>query len=316
MTARPTALVLRALGLGDFFTGLPALLLLRRALPEHRIVLAAPTVLAPLAQLAGTVDAVVQAHELEPLRAAPRRPALAVDLHGNGPESRRLLQDCEPARLIAFGQGGVRWRADEHEVAHWCRLLVEGLPLPPGTQYPSAVHALPVPDRAPVATGATVVHAGAKAAARRWPAERLAALAILLKADGHDVLITAGPRERDTARAIGAAADVPVLDDLTLLDLAALIAHARLVISGDTGVAHVATNYATPSVVLFGPISPALWGPPPDPHHQVLWHGDGTGNPHADEPDAALLAITVAEAHAAAGRALGIAAGLAGSLGG
>ena len=41
MTGRPVALVLRALGLGDLVTGLPALRLLRSALPEHRIVLAA-----------------------------------------------------------------------------------------------------------------------------------------------------------------------------------------------------------------------------------------------------------------------------------
>ena len=40
--SRPVALALRALGLGDFLTGLPALQLIKRALPEHEVVLAAP----------------------------------------------------------------------------------------------------------------------------------------------------------------------------------------------------------------------------------------------------------------------------------
>ena len=48
---RPVALALRALGLGDFLTGLPALSLLKQALPDHSVVLAAPAVFAPLVPL-------------------------------------------------------------------------------------------------------------------------------------------------------------------------------------------------------------------------------------------------------------------------
>ncbi|MDQ1739321.1 MAG: hypothetical protein QOE53_973, partial [Pseudonocardiales bacterium] len=45
----------------------------------------------------------------------------------------------------------------------------------------------------------------------------------------------------------------------------------------------------------FGPVSPASWGPPPGGPHRVLWHGNGTGNPHGEQVDPALLAITVEE---------------------
>lgn len=301
--SRPTALVLRALGLGDLLTGLPAFALLRAALPEHRIVLACPPVLEPLVRLAGTVDETTPAHELTPLHAAPRHAELAIDLHGNGPESRRLLLATEPRRLIAFEHDGLRWDPDEHEVARWCRLVVEGLHLPAPIPYPSVVGALPQPPDTRMPAGLTLLHCGAKSAARRWPAERFAALAIVLAAHGHEVAITAGPAERDLARAIATAAGVAVLDDLTLLELAAVVARARLVICGDTGVGHVATNYATPSVLLFGPVSPRLWGPPPTPRHQVLWHGAGGGDPHGDRPDPALLAITVGEVVQAAERA-------------
>src|SRR5690606_18583992 len=78
--------------------------------------------------------------------------------------------------------------------------------------------------------------------------------------------------------------------------LAALVAGARLLVCGDTGVAHVATGVGTPSVLLFGPTPPTAWGPALDTdRHVVLWHGDGTGDPHAEELDPALAAMTVYE---------------------
>lgn len=59
--------------------------------------------------------------------------------------------------------------------------------------------------------------------------------------------------------------------------------------------AHLATALGTPSVVLFGPVSPVEWGPPPERRwHRVLWKRS-TGDPHAGEPDPGLLKITVVE---------------------
>lgn len=304
MTGEPTILVLRALGLGDFFTGLPALQVLRRARPDARIVLALPRVLWPFALLAGAVDAVVHGYELEPLVDPPHRPELAIDLHGNGPESRDLLRACSPERLVAFNDGGPAWDAEEHEVARWCRLLIEGLPAHLSTQGLSAVPGvagcLPVPPGAQVPARRTIVHCGAKAPARRWPPDRFAEVARRLQAGGHDVLVTGAADEADLVLAVAREAGVAAAYELTLADLFALVANARLVVCGDTGIAHVASNYRTPSVVLFGPVSPAVWGPPDDPRHQVLWHGGGGGNPHADRPDPALLRISVREVLAAA----------------
>jgi ADP-heptose:LPS heptosyltransferase len=56
------------------------------------------------------------------------------------------------------------------------------------------------------------------------------------------------------------------------------------VLCADTGVAHLATAFGTPSVVLFGPTPPARWGPPPErTRHRVLWSG-GRGDANGDRP--------------------------------
>ena len=57
---RRRLLVLRNLGLGDFLTGIPSLRGLRRAFPEHELVLVAPEALRELAMLCGAVDACIQ----------------------------------------------------------------------------------------------------------------------------------------------------------------------------------------------------------------------------------------------------------------
>ncbi|MGL5909481.1 MAG: glycosyltransferase family 9 protein, partial [Phycicoccus sp.] len=51
--------VLRALGLGDMLTGVPALRALRRALPDARLHLAAPAHLGRFLERRGVVDAVL-----------------------------------------------------------------------------------------------------------------------------------------------------------------------------------------------------------------------------------------------------------------
>ncbi|MFC4907177.1 glycosyltransferase family 9 protein [Actinomadura gamaensis] len=294
-----TALVLRALGLGDLLTGVPALRGLRRGLPGHRIVLAAPRVLEPLVRLSGTVDEVLHVPDLGPLPDAGPVD-IAVDLHGNGPASHDPLLDAEPRRLMAFDvPGGPRWDPGEHEVPRWCRLLAwYGIPSDPSELD------LPAPDRPSPAPDAVVVHPGAAYPSRRWPPERFAAVAAALRRRGERVVVTGGPDETGIARRVAAAAGLPPEDDLSgrtdLLDLAALVASARLVVSGDTGTGHLATAYRTPSVLLFGPTPPKLWGPPPDrPEHRVLWKG-GRGDPHGMRPDPALLRIGPDEVVAAA----------------
>lgn len=300
--APPTAAVLRALKLGDLLAAVPALRALRRALPEHRIVLAAPRGLAPLARHTGAVDAVAHTPGLGPLPAVLHGAAVAVNLHGRGPESTARLAATRPRRLLAFDvPGGPRWREGEHERARWCRLLTAyGIPADP------ADYALGAPGPAPPsATGATVVHPGASSGARRWPESRWAAIAARERAAGRPVLVTGSASERPLAARVARAAGLPAAAVLagrtSLLDLLAVVAAAGRVVTGDTGVAHVATATGTPSVVLFGPTPPQQWGPPRDGPHVALWKGVRS-DPHARAPAPGLLAIRVDEVAAALDR--------------
>ncbi|WP_336030408.1 glycosyltransferase family 9 protein [Geodermatophilus sp. FMUSA9-8] len=299
---RPTAVVLRPLGLGDLLTGVPAIRAIRAAVPGHRLVLATTAALAPLAGLVDAVDEVLPARELEPLDWPGPPPELAVDLHGKGPASHVVVAGLRPDRLLTFaspGYPGPAWYPDEHEVRRWCRLVSEGL----GVDADPDALDLAVPPVPPAVRGAALVHPGAAFPGRRWPPERFAAVARELAAAGHDVRVTGGPAERELARAVAEAAglgeDAVLAGRTSTLELAATVAAARVVVCGDTGVAHLATAYRRPSVVLFGPVSPALWGPPPRPQHVVLWHGDGTGDPWGTELDPALARITVGEVTAA-----------------
>ncbi len=299
---RPTLVMLRALGLGDTLTGLPAMRALADAFPDHHRIVAAPSAFAGLLTREGGADEVVDHHGLAPLDPALGGPDVAVDLHGRGPGSQPLLLALRPRRLIAFSHpdlpdtaGGPQWLPGEHEVKRWCRLLDEsGIPADPQRL---AIKAPPGPP-ARGAAGATVIHPGAGSAARRWPPERFAAIASSEAGRGRPVVITGSSRERPLAEIVAMAAglgDGCVLAGTDLDELARIVAAAGRVVCGDTGVAHLATALGTPSVVLFGPIPPAEWGPPPDRRqHIALWAGR-RGDPHGESVDPGLLAITVAE---------------------
>jgi ADP-heptose:LPS heptosyltransferase len=302
---RPRLVALRPLGLGDLLTGVPALRALAEAFPEHERILACPAVLEPLALASGAVDRVVDTRPLVPLAPELQEADVAVDLHGKGPASHRVLLASRPRRLIAFANGQIpetagmpEWRADEHEVARWCRMLAgHGISTEPCDLYLEPP-AMGVPREA---LGATIVHPGAASPARRWPPERFAFVARAELEQGRNVLYTGSAAERPLAARVAALAGGGLIaagaTDLTAL--AALVAVAGRVICGDTGVAHFATALRTPSVVLFGPTSPGHWGPPShNARHRVLWAG-AIGDPHGGEPHVGLLTIGVDDVLAA-----------------
>jgi len=296
---RPLVVTLRALGLGDLLTAVPALRAIRRAFPHHHHVLLTAPELEPIVAATGAVDDVLPVRGLgdRSWPAAVSSPEVAVNLHGRGPQSHRLLLDLGPAELVAFAHeeidasaAGPPWEPDAHEVHRWCRLLdrfgirADPFDLALATPHPS--------ERGPV----TVIHPGAASRSRRWPVERFAAVARAEHARGHPVVVTGTAQESALVAAVVTGARLPASaarSGTSLPELMEVIASAGRLVCGDTGVAHLATAYATPSVVLFGPVPPQQWGPPPHaPQHVALWTGR-VGDPHGDTPDPGLLEIEI-----------------------
>jgi hypothetical protein len=241
--------------------------------------------------------------ELEPVPWRGPPPAVAADLHGNGPASHDLVRAVDAPITMMYASPadpcvpGPWWAEEEHEVTRWCRLLGWwGLPADPGALR------LSLPPQPARVRRAAVVHPGAASGSRRWPAARFAEVACALADRGLPVVITGTAAERALADQVALTAGLgreSVLAGRTgLTGLAAVVAEASIVVSNDTGVAHLAIAYGTPSVTLFGPVSPALWGPPPDsPRHLALWKGHGSrpGDAHGARVDPRLLRIEAGE---------------------
>lgn len=116
------------------------------------------------------------------------------------------------------------------------------------------------------------LHPGSGGSARSWPAASFARLGQRLMDNGMRVVLTGGPGERTLVEQIAANMTPPpvvTVDDLSIKELAALLAKSRLCITNSTGPLHIAAAVKTPTVALFCPItpcSPARWGPYGDGH--------------------------------------------------
>ncbi|WP_449278842.1 glycosyltransferase family 9 protein [Leucobacter sp. GX24907] len=293
---RPVLLALRALKLGDLLVAVPALKGLRRGYPSHRLVLAAPLWLAPLVRLTGVVDKLLPTPGLDDL--LPFRPGevdIAANLHGNGPQSRSII-DALGARVrivhaTAPGAFGEPWVDGINERVRWARLVSAfGAPADPDDV------SIAVPEASPLIDGAAVIHIGAHHGSRHWPLERFAEVVRAMTADGCEVVLTGGeadvPRALRVAELAGLDARRVLAGKADLEEFAALIAHAEVLVSVDTGAAHLASAYGTASAVVFGPAPPEEWGPPPGPHTVLTDASVRRGEAFASDPDPALLAVT------------------------
>ncbi|MDR6638740.1 glycosyltransferase family 9 protein [Paenarthrobacter nitroguajacolicus] len=107
-----------------------------------------------------------------------------------------------------------------------------------------------------------VVHPGATAPARAWPALHNAATVELLEAYGHRVVVTGGPGETALTATVAGPSARNLGGGTNLRTLATVLAGAAVVVTGNTGPAHLAAAVGTPVVCLFAPVVPAIrWAP-------------------------------------------------------
>ncbi|MBL8584198.1 MAG: lipopolysaccharide heptosyltransferase II [Rhizobiaceae bacterium] len=110
--------------------------------------------------------------------------------------------------------------------------------------------------------------------AKRWPAERYAALARRHMEQGLGVAVFGSANDRPVADEIAALA--PGIIDTTgktgLADAIDLIAAAKLAVSNDSGLMHVAAAVGTPVVAVYGSTSPENT-PPLTARRELVWLG-------------------------------------------
>jgi heptosyltransferase-3 len=124
-----------------------------------------------------------------------------------------------------------------------------------------------------------VIHAAPNFTYKRWTREGWRAVAANLAARGLAVLATGGPSPAERAFLDDAWAGVPVsrIDGaLTWPELAALLGKAQVFVGPDTSMTHLAAASGCPTVALYGPTDPRLWGPVPAAGLDRMWEPAGT----------------------------------------
>ena len=177
----------------------------------------------------------------------------------------------ERARLFTHS---IPYRHDDYEVESFLHLL-----------EPLANVADPVPGppwlRVPVAAGhnvdellgrdgerrLVVIFPGASIVERRWGAERFRAVAQWCDARGLRVVVVGGVGDREEGTAIVSGLDAQNFAGRTsLAETSAILERAAVVVSGDSGILHIAVGLGRPTVSLFGSGIAAKWAPRGKPH--------------------------------------------------
>lgn len=303
MSARPEKiLALQFKYFGDAVLMTPALRALRGHFPRAEIHLLAPEEIAPLFQHLPWLARVwamprrrgrAGLRETWPLLRALRREHFdrSVDFASN--DRGALL-----SRLIGANQrlgwnepGGffgrrfcynVRVTPPEnpaHESARLAQLL-SGWRIPPPVSLEAEIRAeaalAGAASRILPCDRAVICHAASSQPRKEWPLPHWAEFHRLATVAGQKVVFTTARGERESAlmaelkKLAPDAQILPLIAELPLF--LAVLARAKVFISGDTGPLHFAAGLGVPTISLFGPTSPARWGPI-GLRHQILTGG-------------------------------------------
>jgi len=123
-----------------------------------------------------------------------------------------------------------------------------------------------------------VIHAAPMFRYKQWTASGWRELAGALAARGLTVIATGGPAEAERRYLDEVWNGAPVTrrdGQLAWPQLAGLLSQARIYIGPDTSVTHLAAAAGCPTVALYGPTDPRLWGPWPVGGMEQIWAASG-----------------------------------------
>jgi len=283
--ARPI-LIVPYMWIGDFVRGHTVVRVLNRRWPNRPVDLVTTTQCAPLVDyMPGVRSGIVLDLPRSRLAVAKQR-ALAAELRSRGYGTALVLPRTWksaiaptlagiPERVGFVGEARFglinEWRWGEKALPRFidknaALALPEGAPLPPEWPVPQLIVPAAETDRwrqahALGAGRAVALAPGSVGASKRWTYYPEAAR--LLAENGLDVWVVGGPGEKALAAEIVAAGG-PRVRDLTGTDLRngiLAMAAAKVAISNDSGLMHIAAAAGTPTMGIFGPTSPYHWAP-------------------------------------------------------
>ncbi|MEJ7615480.1 MAG: glycosyltransferase family 9 protein [Pyrinomonadaceae bacterium] len=285
-------LVVRLRSIGDTVLATPSLYALRRFLPHARIDVLLEDWVAPLLENCPDVDQVITVKRgslFERARLLPRlrraRYDVAFNLHG-GTTSTFLTAASGARHRVGYADYRYTWlynhaappsaelwqRKETHSVEQQLALLGwTGVPVTdrPPTRLslnPKAVRTITeklMSRGVNLATLYALVHPAAAFDTKRWASANFARVIEHLHARGLAAVAIAAPHEAKVLTDLECEAQVPLItfSDLSLPEITALAAGARLFVGNDSGIAHIAAAVRTPAVVVFGSSNVAHWRP-------------------------------------------------------
>lgn len=297
--------VFRALQVGDMLCAVPALRALRAAVPAAEITLIGLPWAAEFAQrfkhyiddfvvfpgAPGLPEQAASAGDLDTFYRdmQARRFDFALQLHGDGRLTNAIVRGLGARQVAGFypphkavaDPTFVPYREREPEIRRLLRLIgALGVPTrSEALEFPIGGLEWKELARLRAAYGLrpgeyVCVHAGARAATRRWLPERFAAVADALAMQGLRVVLTGTGEEQliaqGVARAMHAGA-INLCGQIGLGVLAALYTGARLLVCNDTGVSHLAAALCVPSVVVYTGSDPERWAPLDRERHRGVY---------------------------------------------
>jgi heptosyltransferase-3 len=277
--------------IGDLVQAMPTLRAVRAKWPAARVLLVGRCERTALARMAGLVDACADFDVFSHAPPASREADLVIDLFSAAmtkPASAR----GDVCRIDSLPPAG--W---SQPASVWLiRQATARLGLPPVPETPELPVPQPLLDEARRMLAArgigerfAAIGAGSGSAKKNWPLARFQEIADRLRREtGRQVAWLSGPAEQDRGTLVSLPQDEAVLGDLPLERVAAALALADVYVGNDSGVTQVAAavrhpdGRATPTVALFGPTDPRIWG---------SQHPRGRPVP---SPDGTMIAIDVA----------------------
>jgi heptosyltransferase-3 len=293
LPAKPRILVVVLRRLGDVLLSTPLIRSLRRAWPDAAIdaLVFADTagILSGNPDLASVVTMPAQPTVLQSLAQAARlyrkydlaistqpgdRPTFFTVVAGRirvGPHERSFngrLKQLAFRRSLAIAPG-------VHRVEELLRLAdLLGI-----TRVAEVICPRPVDGSELPGSNYAVIHAAPRFRYKQWTKSGWRELAAALAARGLPVVVTGGPGEVERRYLDDIWHGAPVTRRDGQFDwpqLAALLSKARVFIGPDTSVTHLAAAVGCPTIALYGPTDPRLWGPWPIGGLEAAWAASGT----------------------------------------